>query len=290
MLTVNDLYLDARARLRRAGVTMFELEARELVRGATGMDRLETLLHGAKYVPDAVQAKAEQMLMERLSGMPLAYILGQWDFCGLTLTVTPDVLIPRDDTALLAELSELACRAAAPPPRLLDLCCGSGCVGLAVSARIDGLVAVFCDISEAALAVARRNGKQQANTMSFIPADALSPAPAALGTFDVIACNPPYIPLEDWAALDPSVRCFEPRLALVGGIDGLDFYRAIAAGWTKALRPGGILLLEVGAGQAGAVAGLFGAGASIHADLAGIDRVVAWRRPPDTGNGEMGHG
>ena len=253
--TYNNLYLDARKRLREAGVEGAQLEARELVCCAAGKSREQFYRDMALYASDPVEEKLAELLERRLAGEPVAYLIGEWEFYGLGLDITPDVLIPRMDTEVLAERAILLARAAGEGARVLDLCAGSGCVGLAVAANVPGCRVVLADVSEAALRLCKQNVRRnELNArVTCVQADALEPPDAALWDFDVIACNPPYIPTGDIAELDVSVRDYEPRSALDGGADGLDFYRAIAARWGAALRLGGALLFEVGIGQAGDV-------------------------------------
>ena len=256
--TYNNLYLDARSRLRKAGVEGAQLEARELVCFASGKTREQLYRDMVLYAPDPVEEKLAALVERRLAGEPVAYLIGEWEFYGLTLEVTPDVLIPRMDTEVLAERAILLARAAGEGARVLDLCAGSGCVGLAVAANVPTCRVVLADVSEAALKICKGNVRRnELNArVTCVQADALQKPDAALWDFDVIACNPPYIPTGDLAGLDVSVRDYEPRSALDGGADGLDFYRAIAAQWGSALRLGGSLLFEVGINQAMDVAAL----------------------------------
>ena len=256
--TYNNLYLDTRQRLREAGVEGAQLEARELLCHAAGKNREQFYRDMALYAPDPVEEKLAALVERRLSGEPVAYLIGEWEFYGLTLDVTPDVLIPRMDTEVLAERAILLARAAGEGARVLDLCAGSGCVGLAVAANVPTCRVVLADVSEAALKICKGNVRRnELNArVTCVQADALQKPDAALWDFDVIACNPPYIPTGDLAGLDVSVRDYEPRSALDGGADGLDFYRAIAARWGSALRLGGSLLFEVGINQAMDVAAL----------------------------------
>ena len=256
--TYNNLYLDTRQRLREAGVEGAQLEARELLCHAAGKSREQFYRDMALYAPDPVEEKLAALVERRLAGEPVAYIIGEWEFYGLTLDVTPDVLIPRMDTEVLAERAILLARAAGEGARVLDLCAGSGCVGLAVAANVPTCRVVLADVSEAALKICKGNVRRnELNArVTCVQADALQKPDAALWDFDVIACNPPYIPTGDLAGLDVSVRDYEPRSALDGGADGLDFYRAIAAQWGSALRLGGSLLFEVGINQAMDVAAL----------------------------------
>ena len=256
--TYNNLYLDARSRLRKAGVEGAQLEARELVCFASGKTREQLYRDMVLYAPDPVEEKLAALVERRLAGEPVAYLIGEWEFYGLTLEVTPDVLIPRMDTEVLAERAILLARAAGEGARVLDLCAGSGCVGLAVASNVPACRVVLAEKDERALAVCKRNVRRhELNArVTCVQADALADPEPALWDFDVIACNPPYIPSGDIAGLDVSVRDYEPRSALDGGADGLDFYRAIAAQWGSALRLGGSLLFEVGINQAMDVAAL----------------------------------
>ena len=253
--TYNNLFLDTRQRLRQAGAEDASLEARELLCAAAGKTREQFYRDLPLYASDQVEQKLGELVQRRLAGEPVAYIIGEWEFYGLPLDVTPDVLIPRMDTEVLAEQAILLARQAGEGARVLDLCAGSGCVGLAVAANAPECRVILADVSEAVLAVCRRNVRRcDCNArVTCVAADALAGPDPALWDFDVIACNPPYIPTGDLAGLDVSVRDYEPRAALDGGADGLDFYRAVCTKWKNALRLGGSLLFEVGIGQDQAV-------------------------------------
>lgn len=250
--TYNNLYLDARKRLKAAGVEAAQLEARELVCFAAGKNREQFLRDMSLYASDEVEAKVAELMNRRLEGEPVAYLIGEWEFYGLPLDISRDVLIPRADTEVLAEQAILAARAAGEGARVLDLCAGSGCVGLAVAANAPQCRAVLADVSEEALKICRQNiRRNDLNArVTCVQADARQAPSSVLWDFDVIASNPPYIPTRDIDGLDSSVRDYEPHLALDGGDDGLDFYRDIAEKWRTALRLGGVLLFEVGIGQA----------------------------------------
>ena len=253
--TYNNLFLDTRARLKKAGVEGAQLEAREILCYASDKSREQLYRDMSLYVSAELERRVEELVQRRLAGEPVAYIIGEWEFYGLPLNISQDVLIPRMDTEVLAERAILLARAAGEGARVLDLCAGSGCVGLAVAANVPGCRVVLADVSEAALRLCKQNVRRnELNArVTCVQADALEPPDAALWDFDVIACNPPYIPSGDIAGLDASVRDYEPRMALDGGEDGLDYYRAIAPKWKAALRLGGALLFEVGIGQAPAV-------------------------------------
>lgn len=231
------------------------LIARDLICTFSGQTP-EQMLSALEYGADpSVVSKVEDGVRRLLNDEPLAYILGEWEFYGLKLFVSPDVLIPRDDTCAVAELAINRTLFLEKDPRILDLCCGSGCIGLAVASRVKDARVTLADISKEALAVAKKNIAQNklGGRMSIFQVDARKKAPNFLGKFDMIVSNPPYITGEEMKQLPRSVDAFEPHLALYGGEDGLDFYRAILANFTPALKPGGCVCFEFGMGQGDAV-------------------------------------
>ena len=248
----SDLYLEARrAFLPLEGAQRASLLARNLLAYVSGKTHETTLSDRETYASEEV-CRAMACAVERIvEGEPLAYVLGRWEFYGLELIVTPDVLIPRDDTCALAEVAIKKALFLDQDPRILDLCTGSGCVGLAIASRVKDARVTLADISREALAVAKKNAAMHHLTgkVSCIQADALKPATPFLGQFDMIVSNPPYITTKEMEELDHSVRDYEPHLALWGGEDGLDFYRAISVNYKKALKPGGYLAFEFGDGQ-----------------------------------------
>lgn len=253
--TYNEIYLDIRRTLKESGVEQAQLEAMELMCAALGKRREEVLRDLSLYVGEHMTQQVYGLLQRRLAGEPIAYIVGEWEFYGLTLTVNPDVLIPRPDTELLVERGILAVRDL-PQARVLDLCTGSGCVGLALAYNCPQAQVVLADWSKKALEVARQNllRCQLTDQVALVQANALEDPARELGDFDLILCNPPYIPrrvVEE--ELDLSVRGYEPHMALDGGEDGLDFYRAITLHWKWALRSGGKLAFEIGYDQSQAV-------------------------------------
>ncbi|MDR1131406.1 MAG: peptide chain release factor N(5)-glutamine methyltransferase [Oscillospiraceae bacterium] len=277
--TYNEIYIDARRKLREAGTEAASLEARLIISAAAGK-RMDTLLRDlGLYTSDAVAQQVSAMVEKRLAGEPVAYITGSWEFYGLPLTVTRDVLIPRNDTELLAETVITALRGRKMDARVIDLCTGSGCVGCAIAHELPATRVVLADVSRAALNVARQNVMHNRLNprVTCIELDALADPPMALGSFDLLSCNPPYIPSADIKGLDPSVKDYEPVSALDGGEDGLDFYRAILKKWHNVVRVGGLMIFEVGIGQAGAVTALMRASGlnsvGVVKDTQGIDRV-----------------
>ena len=277
--TYNNLYMDIRQELHRAGIEGATLEARELVAFASGKTRQELLRDGRLYVPQEVEQRAAALVKRHLAGEPLAYLIGEWSFCGMDLDVDENVLIPRVDTEVLAEQA-IGFVKTLQEPRVLDLCAGSGCVGLAVAKFCPGSHVVLGELMEGALRVCRRNIRRTGLTAQALPwqVNALDGPPPRFGEFDCIVSNPPYIPDGDIAGLDVSVRNYEPLTALEGGDDGLGFYRAISDKWRTALRPGGRLYFEVGIGQADDVLRIMRAQGfgdiEVVPDTAGIPRVV----------------
>ncbi len=250
-----DLYLDARRALLQAEGERASSVARELVCAASGKTAEQVITHRDMYASEEVVALTESFVSRYLKGEPMPYILGQWDFYDMTLTVTPDVLIPRDDTMVVTELAIKKALFLNQNPRILDLCTGSGCIGLAIAKRVKDARVTLADLSSAALRVARRNTiDQKLNArVSCIPLDAMKPAQDFIGKFDMIVSNPPYVTSAEMQELDPSVRDFEPHMALAGGEDGLDFYRAIIKNYSPALNPNGYFCFEIGMGQETAV-------------------------------------
>ena len=278
-ITYNNLYLDIRQQFLRAGLPDPTLESRELVCRASGKSREELSRDGRRYVPDTVEQQVRRLAQRHLDGEPVAYLIGEWEFYGLPLDISESVLIPRPDTEVLVDRA-LACIKTLDEPRVLDLCAGSGCIGLAIAKNAPGCHAVLGELDEGALRVCRQNIRRNDLTgrVVSLQLDAREKPPTHLGEFDCIVSNPPYIPDGDIAGLDVSVRDYEPHLALKGGADGLDFYRDITRLWTAALRVGGRLLFEVGIGQADEVLRIMrsvGFGdLEITPDLNGIPRVV----------------
>ena len=223
-ITYNNLYLDIRQQLRRSGVEAATLEARELVCFGTNKSREELQRDGGLYASPELERQVRALVERRMAGEPVAYLIGEWEFYGLPLEEC----------------------------RVLDLCAGSGCVGLAVGSQAPQCRVVLGEISDAALKICRQNIRRSGLSGRVVPLrmDALEKPDKTLGEFQCIVSNPPYIPRGDIGGLDGSVRDYEPHLALDGGEDGLDFYRAVSEKWRDCLTTGGRLYFEVGIGQA----------------------------------------
>ena len=247
-----ELYLQCRrALMQTEDADTAGLMARNLVAYYSGKRQEEVLRDRDLYAGEQICNAVEDATTRLLNGEPLPYVLGEWEFYGMPLHVNQHVLIPRDDTCAVVGLAINQAIFLPSDPRVLDLCTGSGCIGLAIASRIKDARVTLADISKDALAVAKKNiaRNKMTSRVSCIQADALSPAPAFLGKFDLIVSNPPYITGPEMAELPRSVIDFEPYLALYGGRDGLDFYRSIAVNYRSALKPGGYLALEFGMGQ-----------------------------------------
>lgn len=227
-------------------------------------NRLNT--YKASPFPAALMPRLEELVSRRKSGEPLQYILGKWEFMGLPFYTRPCALIPRQDTETLCEKA-----LAIGGKTLLDLCCGTGCIGVSL-AKLGGFEVTFGDISRDCIDLARENAALNGVAGSFVLTDMFG---NISGSYDMICVNPPYIPTSDLALLQAEVKR-EPALALDGGADGLDFYRRISRDYAAHLNPGGALLMEVGAGQAEDVAAMFPNAGRIE-DICGIERVVTVR-------------
>jgi len=281
--TYNELYINTRNTLKRSGIEAYALEARVLVASAAGKSVQQLLRDLSLYTTDQVEQLVQEYTARRLDGEPVAYITGDWEFYGLPMKVTKDVLIPRADTELLVDLVKAALTGYKMDARILDLCCGSGCITCAVGHELPATKLVAVDLSASALEVCRANVNLNRLTTRVIcmQADATATPPLGIGSFDVIVSNPPYIVTDEIRTLDRSVKDYEPVWALDGGADGLRFYKAIIKYWKTVLRPDGLLIFEVGEGQAHDVADMLMAAGfastSIHQDARGVERAVVGR-------------
>lgn len=280
--TYSEMYIALRNRLRDAGIEAAALEARLIAATAAGKSTEKLLRDMRYYATDEVERRAEEMVQRRLAGEPVAYITGVWEFRGLPMEVSRDVLIPRIDTEVLAELAIKYLRGTGRlDARVLDLCSGTGCIGCAIAAELPRVRVVLSDVSAAAMDISRRNVERNGlgGRVSFLPADVTKQPPLMTGSFDLVVSNPPYIPTMEILTLDPSVRDYEPVWALDGGEDGLDFYRAILKNWASVIRQGGELMFEVGEDQAERVKDLMRMAGLREArsfpDTQNIQRVVA---------------
>lgn len=250
--TYQNLYLAARNAIRAVDdPQQAEFAAREIVAAASGRTVGQLVADFPLAVFDRDIAQVQTMVERYIEGEPLPYILGQWNFYGLDLTVSPDVLIPRDDTEAVTSLAISKAKLLPQNPRILDLCAGSGCIGLAIASKVKDARVTLGELSKDAIRIAKKNIQDHhlSGRVSCIQLDALKEPPAFLGKYDLIVSNPPYITAGEMTRLAPSVRKYEPEMALYGGEDGLDFYRAIVKNYGKLLKPGKFLCFEFGMGQ-----------------------------------------
>lgn len=283
MRTYNDLTLMTRKKLMQANIPGYQLESRLLVAHAAGKSVAELLRDMNLYTTEEVAGKVSAYVDRRLAGEPVAYITGTWEFYGLPMIVTTDVLIPRMDTEVLIDAVKEFLTGRKMDARVLDLCCGSGCIACAIAKELPATKLVAVDLSASALQVCRENVtlNRLNSRVLCLQADALAFPPMGMGQFDVIVSNPPYIASSEIMALDPSVRDHEPVWALDGGEDGLKFYKGIIKYWRSVLKPGGLIFFEVGEGEAEAVRDMLLEGgfseAEYRQDSGGTDRVVIGR-------------
>lgn len=270
--------------LAQRGAESPRLDAELLVAEALGIDRVGLYLDLDRPLGRPELDRIRPLIERRRTREPVAYILGRREFWGRTFEVTAAVLVPRPDTETLVERA----LALLPPDAegaMLDLGTGSGILAVTLAAERPTIHADAVDLSAEALAVARRNAArhQVIERITFFEGDLFAPLPRERA-YDLVVSNPPYIPEDEVPVLAPEVARWEPRLALAAGKDGLAVLRRIAAESVSRLRPGGRVLVEIGAGQAEAVRALFAQNELgeilVHKDLAGIDRVVEARRAP----------
>jgi release factor glutamine methyltransferase len=278
-VTIAEAIRSGAARLAAAGIEGARLEARLLLAHALAMRPEQVLLS-----PDmAVDPEAyDRLVARRAAREPLALILGHREFWSLDFAVSPDTLVPRPDSETLIEAALAALPRRETVRRVLDLGTGTGCLLLAALTEFPAAFGIGLDRVPAAVRLAQHNAATigLVTRTAFLCGDWAAPL---AGRFDLILCNPPYIPAGDIAGLMPDVARYEPVSALSGGADGLDAYRAVIPSLPGLLGDGGVAVLEVGQGQAQAVAALGTAGGlrvSVRSDLSGIERAVILARPP----------
>lgn len=264
--------------LKERGLENPRREAEWLLCNALGLQRLQIYLEHDRPLLDAEVAKCRQWLKRRGAREPLQYISGEMEFYGCRLSVDPRALIPRQETELLVDhaVKRLATHELAGKV-VWDLCTGSGCIAVAIKRRFPEVSVIGSDISSEALSLAAHNAERNAVAVTWIQGDFLAPL-AERGAIDYCFCNPPYLTHSELLQLEPEVGVYEPRQALDGGVDGLDFYRRLASALPPHLNSGAHIWLEIGAGQGAAVSALFSGApwlsCHLHKDLAGHDRFI----------------
>lgn len=259
-------------RLIAAGVLEVESDAWLLMSAVCRIDRNFYYVYGNEEMKEEQEKEYMALLEKRAERIPLQYITGEQDFMGLTFKVNPGVLIPRQDTETLVEE---ALKAVTPGMEVLDLCTGSGCIAVSLAKFVPGARVQGVDISPEAVKVSEENARRNGVNVHFFLSDMFGQVE---GKFDMIVSNPPYIPTGEIQGLMPEVKDFEPRLALDGKEDGLWFYRILAGEGKKYLKPGGMLMVEIGCDQGKDVSRIFKDNGycdiKVRKDLAGLDRVV----------------
>lgn len=282
-ITVREVLQGIRERLRLAEIADYEAESWLLLDWKLGITRTDFYMEPERAVSEEDVSALEAVLKEREARTPLQYLMGECAFMGYTFSVDERVLIPRQDTECLVELAASDMRAHTSEVgalHVLDLCTGSGCIGIAAAKLCPAAAVTLADISEGALAVARENARALGVSVKLVKSDLFSDISEK---FDYILSNPPYIPSQVIEGLMPEVRDHEPRLALDGEEDGLAFYRRIVRQAPQYLKAGGRLYLEIGAEQGEALRELLlengFSDVRIEKDLAGLDRIAIgqWR-------------
>lgn len=273
-MTIAELYNRTKSELESGGVEDFRFEAEQLLLGA-GINKTALISEPERAVSEDISSEINAKLRRRLSGEPLQYVLGEWEFYGLPFYVGEGVLIPRADTETLVEVALRFLKDRESSERkALDLCAGSGCIGIALAKTANADVTLV-ERSPTAFDYLKKNAALNDVSAKLILGDVLE-AQTVAGEYDLIVSNPPYLTAEDMSALQREVR-FEPQAALLGGADGLDFYRAMIPTYSKRLKSGGMFAVEIGMGQESAVCGIFrenGLTPRAERDLGGIIRVI----------------
>ncbi len=280
MHNLREIYTEGKNRLQKAGVQSYEFDARQLLFFVFSIDANQYLLNQSMPLSEEEEKKVNsyfEAIQKRSEKIPLQYITGEQNFCGLDFYVNENVLIPRLDTEVLVE-KILECEE--PGQSVMDMCTGSGCIAITLQ-KLGGFQVMAVDISEEALTLARKNAQRNQAQVTFFQSNMFDQL-SNTSKVDVIVSNPPYIESKVVDELDDEVKKYEPRLALDGMEDGLHFYRILAREGKRFLNEGGRLYVEIGFDQAEAVKEIFGAQGfldiQVYKDLAGLDRVVAMHR------------
>lgn len=279
-MTIREVLTNIRERLQKAGIQEFEYESWVFLDWKLHIDRAEFYMNPNGEVKEELLEELEEALQKREQRIPLQYLMGECEFMGYDFYVDERVLIPRQDTECLVELAVESIRKGEHKDRsesvkVLDLCTGSGCIGISVSKICPAAEVTLVDISEGALSVAKKNAESLDTNVTLIKGNLFENIE---DRFDYILSNPPYIPSQVIEGLMPEVREHEPRLALDGEADGLSFYRKIIEQAPEYLNPDGRIYFEIGAEQGADLTHLMTergfSEVKVHKDLAGLDRIV----------------
>lgn len=275
MKTVLEVLKRSTTYLEQHGVENARRQAEDIISDALGIKRLNLYLEHDRPLNEAELTECRNRLQRRGRGEPAQYIHGQVEFCNCTILVTPAVLIPRQETEILVEqiIQELSGQDLTGKT-LWDVCCGSGYIGIALKKRFPALKVVLSDLSPEALEVARKNAALNSVEVTCLQGDLLKPFKGSQAHY--LTCNPPYVAEGEFESLDASVKNFEPRMALIGGKTGLEFYERLATELPGLLFPGAKVWFEIGTGQGEAIQKLFNRSpwkyCAVKQDWAGHDR------------------
>lgn len=275
-MNIFEAYNKTKKELEAAGIEDYVFEAKQIIKHITGFSNSEILMNYTNQLTEYQSNNLTAIIKQRAIRYPLQYIFGEWAFYGREFYVGPGVLVPRADTETLVDVC-LKYLENTENPAVLDLCAGSGCIGITLALeKADAKVTLVEKFPEAARYAERNIKRHGADNATLICGDVLNGA-ANDKEYELIVSNPPYVPKNEMETVSPEVH-YEPETALFGGEDGLDFYRAVIAEYTKALKPGGMFAFEVGAGEAAAVEALLeDAGLkeiNTEKDIGGICRAV----------------
>lgn len=272
MSTAREILKKTEQTLAAAGIEDPEFEAGVLLEDIGGQAPAAVQLCPETELSEERAAAVAKAAKRRSGGYPLQYIIGSWDFYGRRFACGEGVLIPRAETELLCECV-IKYFAKRPAPRIVDLCSGTGCIAITLAKEISGAKVTAVELYDGAMKYLERNNAAFGGCVSAVQGDALVP----FGEFDCVVSNPPYVAAKEMPTLQREVLA-EPETALLGGEDGLDFYRAIAKNWYEHIAPGGFIAFEIGEAQGRAVENLLKEngyyGVSVWEDYAGLDRIV----------------
>lgn len=273
-MTFRQLLMKGENTLVEAGIEDAGIDAWYLLSHVTGMTRSQYFLHCNEEIDESIK-NYESLIEKRATHIPLQHLTGSQEFMGFPFLVSPDVLIPRQDTETLVEEILSKCDKDKKSRKVLDMCTGSGCIAISLALLNEGFSVTASDLSEVALHIAKKNALQLQAQVDFVQGDLFENID---GKYDIIVSNPPYIASQVIETLMPEVKDHEPMSALDGGSDGLDFYKRIAREAPKYLTEGGSLFLEIGHDQGEAVVKLLENAGFLEVeckkDLAGLDRIV----------------
>ncbi len=276
-MKVKEAFEKIEKRFVEAGVDSPAFEVSVLMEDLLGLQRRPEVSVPEKELSSEEEEKLFFAAKKREEGYPLQYLIGNWEFFGRKFFVGEGVLIPRPETELLCEVV-LKHYSRSMPPKIIDLCSGSGCIAITLAKEIQGAGVTALELYDSAFGYLERNNILHGNCVKTVKGDALVP----FGGFDCIVSNPPYITGEEMKELQTEVT-FEPETALFGGEDGLDFYRAIAKNWYGNLSSGGIIAFEIGDTQGKAVSDILSENGylspNVMKDYEGRDRVVTATKP-----------